>query len=211
MDSLLINCKKIIQQVQAAAGENWLRNMPSWVDRGHRRGRLGWGECRDKEYNVHWKKWAERLLCRTAVIHSLDFYFDKVGLPATIAGTSFKKAVMEGRFDLASIQNSPSRGLTRGQMRLVPCLPPNDIDLRSVFVVVFAASYCRYLKVINVLTPHHISTLHIPHHILHTIYPHHTLHTIYPTPYTPHYISHRWMTGQWRLRRSSCLSFRTVC
>ena len=122
--------------------------MPSWPDFGHKRGRLHWGATRDKEGNVHDKKWVEHKLCRTPVVKSIRKYFEKVGLPATIAGESFLKAVKEGRIDLTTV--SPSklpRGQTRGQMKLVPCLPPNDINWQSVFVCVTAAEYCKQLKV----------------------------------------------------------------
>lgn len=60
-------------------------------------------------------------------------------------GESLKKAVKEGRFDLADY--TPPKGATRGQVRLVPLQPPNDIDTRSVFVCVCAADYCRKMKV----------------------------------------------------------------
>ena len=52
---------------------------------------------------------------------------------------------MEGRFELADYR--PPKGMTRGQPRLVPLLPPDDIDTRAVFVCVCAADYCQTLKV----------------------------------------------------------------
>ena len=66
-------------------------------------------------------------------------------------GESLKKAVTEGRFDLANYR--PPKGMTRGQPKLVPLQPPNDIDLRSVFVCVCAADYCNTLKVPVTLDP----------------------------------------------------------
>jgi hypothetical protein len=89
----------------------------------------------------------EPKLCRTPLTKSIRKYFEKVGLPATIAGESFLKAVKEGRIDLATSPSKIPRGQTRGQMRLVPCQPPNDIDWQSVFVCVVAAEYCKQLKV----------------------------------------------------------------
>ena len=68
----------------------------------------------------------------------------------TPAGESLKKAVQEGRVKLEDLQqpHKRPRGQTRGQLRLVRCQAPNDIDLRSAFVVAVAAIYCRELKLI---------------------------------------------------------------
>ena len=129
------------------AGAKWERYMPSWPDCGHRRGRLHWGSFRDKQGEIHDKKWAEPKLCRTPVTKAIRKYFETIGLPATIAGESFVTAVKEGRYDLTTSPSKLPRGQTRGQMRLVPCMPPDDINWQSVFVCVTAAEYCKQLKV----------------------------------------------------------------
>ena len=69
----------------------------------------------------------------------------------THAGESLKKAVKEGRVKLADLPHPRKRprGQTRGQARLVACQPPNDIDLRTAFVVGVAGAYCMELKLIK--------------------------------------------------------------
>ncbi len=64
----------------------------------------------------------------------------------THTGESLKKAVKEGRYDASSSPLRRPKGQTRGQIRLVPLLPPNDIDLRSVGVLVISAAYCFLLR-----------------------------------------------------------------
>ena len=189
MDELLNNSGQIIRDAVDAADVKWERHIPSWPDRGHKRGRLPWGAWRDKEGNVHYKSWAEPKLCRMGVLRGLNFYMDNTGVPPSKAGESLIKAIKEGRRDIASLKDSPTRGLTRGQIRLVPCLPPDDIDLRSVFVVVFAAEYCRTIKV-STIYPHYMSTLYV--------------HTLYRAP-------RRWRTVHRQVRRSYCLSVSPVC
>jgi hypothetical protein len=69
----------------------------------------------------------------------------------THAGESLKKAVKEGRVKLEDLPNPRKRprGQTRGQVRLVRCQPPNDIDLRTAFVLCVAGVYCAELALVN--------------------------------------------------------------
>ena len=62
-----------------------------------------------------------------------------------------KKAVKDGRVKLKDIPNPRKRprGQTRGQTRLVACQPPDDIDLRTAFVVAIAGVYCRELTLVR--------------------------------------------------------------
>ena len=64
---------------------------------------------------------------------------------------ALKKAVKDGRVKLKDIPNPRKRprGQTRGQTRLVACQPPDDIDLRTAFVVAIAGVYCRELTLVR--------------------------------------------------------------
>ena len=79
----------------------------------------------------------------TPITKAIAGYFDKIGLPAVIAGESLVKVVKEGRYDLTTSPSKLPRGQTRGQMRLVPCQAPNDINWQTVFIAVVAAEYCK--------------------------------------------------------------------
>lgn len=71
-------------------------------------------------------------------------------LPPTHVGESLKKAVQDGRVNLEDLhKHKRPRGLTRGQIRLVACQPPDDIDIRTAFVLAISAVYCEELKCVQ--------------------------------------------------------------
>ena len=172
---LLRSAPEIINKTLAnPPPSGWGERLPNWKrNRIHRRGLLGWGEMRDKDGVVVRKKWAMPKVQRAALTKAISTWVDLIGLPPvrsgkhshthihltptdlphppTRTGESLKKALKEGRIDLCDVPHPKKkpRGQTRGQMVLVPVQPPNDCDLRSVFVLVLAAIYCIELNLVD--------------------------------------------------------------
>lgn len=95
IDELLTNCKVVLQSVAKAVkfpGSNGPKPyLPTWSDRGHSRGRLGWGEYRykdptTKQVSIRRKYWAIPELCRTPLTGSIHTYWKNIGLPGCQAG-----------------------------------------------------------------------------------------------------------------------------
>ena len=157
----------------AAPKEGYGKSVPRWRSKGHRRGRLGWGEMRDPETHViTCKGGAVPELCRATLLEAINYFMTKIGLPPVVAGAytcthsqpvittsntqhthtqtgeSLKKAVKEGRYVLADspVAKRKPKGQTRGQSRLIRLKGDHEYDLRSVCVLVISAAYCQFIR-----------------------------------------------------------------
>ena len=73
--------------VDATPKEGYGKSVPRWRSKGHRRGRLGWGEMRDpKTHVITVKSGVVPELCRASLLEAINFFMVKIGLPPVVAG-----------------------------------------------------------------------------------------------------------------------------
>lgn len=86
--ALMEKANAILDSVQKQPPSGgWEQHLPSWVGARHKRGLLGWGQCRDKATSkVVDKAWAIPKIQRAALTAAITAWMDCVGLPPTCAG-----------------------------------------------------------------------------------------------------------------------------